>query len=466
MRSAAHHAHGLLRPALALALLGASVAAPACKREPAEAPEAGSAAASSAAMGTWDAWRDLTPLVEVAQSHAPKPTVAGLEAAAKLLRKGQIRAADRALAELADSEGRHWIAAARGDLGAFYFTTCIRGVAWRLPENATSSGAREVDFDEGTPIDSADLAIEPLLVALDAAVDAKVPALTTQARIARARVTAYVARCAPNREVAEMGEAVFKGDLALLAAEGHLTPDLAYLWGGVQLSEFSGAAAKPFLLQAREAGFDDPALPYLLADIALEQRDLDRAEAYADEALAAMKKAGDTSQEAQAHFIRGEIARARKAAKDARAAYDRALDVDPEHVPSLLGLISLDLEGDGELAAAATLAARLPILQAKAPLDAETAEREAARLENLVIMISEPALASVIRTALIEGIDDDPDVLRRGLRYYFIATLDIRLGEIQSAKGHALLARDDLEESEVEPPVDVEDLLANLSGIE
>ncbi|MCA9661996.1 MAG: tetratricopeptide repeat protein, partial [Myxococcales bacterium] len=289
---------------------------------------------------------------------------------------------------------------------------------------------------------------------------------TTQARIARARVTAYVARCAPNREVAEMGEAVFKGDLALLAAEGHLTPDLAYLWGGVQLSEFSGAAAKPFLLQAREAGFDDPALPYLLAVIALEQRDLDKAEAYADEALAAMKRVGDTSQEAQAHFVRGEIARARKAPKDARIAYDRALDVDPEHVPSLLGLIGLDLEGDGELAAAATLAARMPILQAKGPLDAEAAAREAARLENLVIMISEPALASVIRTALLEGIDDDADALRRGLRYYFVATLDIRLAEFQSAKGHALLARDDLMESEVEPPVDVEDLLSNLSGIE
>ncbi|MEZ4384734.1 MAG: tetratricopeptide repeat protein [Nannocystaceae bacterium] len=467
MRSAAHPVHGLLRPALALVLAGASVSAAGCKRgEATQAPEAGSAAASSAAMGTWDAWRDLSPLIEVAQTHAPKATVAGLETAAKLLRKGQIRAADRALAELSDSEGRHWIATARGDLGAFYFTTCIRGLAWRLPESATSGGAREVDFDEGTPIESSDLAIEPLLVGLDAAVDAQIPALTTQARIARARVTAYVARCAPNRDVAEMGEAVFKGDLALLAAEGHLTPDLAYLWGGVQLSAFSGAAAKPFLLQAREAGFDDPALPYLLAVIALEQRDLDKAEAYADEALAAMKKVGDTSQEAQAHFIRGEIARARKTPKDARAAYDRALDVDPDHVPALLGLVNLDLEGDGELAAAATLAARLPILKAKTPLAAEAAEDAAARLENLVIMISEPALASVIRTALLEGIDDDPDALRRGLRYYFIATLDIRLSEVQSAKGHALLARDEFMESEVEPPVDVEELLVNLAGVE
>jgi len=417
-------------------------------------------------MGTWDQWRDLTPLLEVAQSHATAPTIAALDAASKLLRKGQVRAADRALAELADSEGRHWIATARASLGALYFTRCIRGVAWRLPETAQASNTREVDFDEGTPIESTDLAVEPLLIALDAAAEARIPALTTQAHIARARVTAYVSRCAPNPDVARMGEAVFKSDIALLAAEGHLTPDLAYLWGGVQLSEFSGAAAKPFLLQSREAGYDDPALPYLLAVIALEQRDLDLADSYANEAIESLTKTGDRGQTAQAHFIRGEIAAARKTPKQARSAYKKALSIDPDLPAALLGLIRLDLEGDGELAAAATLGAALPVLQVKTPLNAETADLEASRLEALVIMISEPALASVIRSALLEAIDDDDDPIRRGLRNYFAATLDIRLGEFQSAKGHALLARDDFAESEVEAPVDIVDLMDNLGAVD
>ncbi len=460
----AHRPLASLAITIAIALSAGSSAG--CKKGAAAPPEAGSAAASAASMGTWDQWRDLSPLVEVAETHATKPTNEALAAASKLLRKGQVRAADKALAELADSEGRHWIATARANLSAFYFTTCIRGIAWRLPDTIQASSAREVDFDEGTPITSQDIAIEPLLVALDAAAEARIPALTTQARIARARVTAYVSRCAPNPDVAQMGEAVFKSDIALLAAEGHLTPDLAYLWGGVQLSEFSGAAAKPFLLQAREAGYDDPALPYLLAVVALEQRDLDGADTYASEAIASLKKSGDPSQEAQAHFIRGEIATARKAPKDARAAYKSALAIDPNQAPALLGLVRLDLEGDGELAAVTTLAANLPLLQRKAPLDSESAAAEAASLEGLVIMIDEPALASVIRSALLEEVDTDPDPLRRGLRNYFAATLDIRLGEVQSAKGHALLARDDFAESELEVPVDIVDLIDNLGGLD
>ncbi len=453
--------------ALLLALpLGLALVA--CKKnEPAKSPEAGSAAAS-AAMGSWQEWQDLSPLVEIAETHAPAPTVAALVAASKLLRQGQIRAADRTLAELADSEGRHWIASARADLGAFYFSTCIRGVAWRLPETLQEGGStsREVDFDEGTAIASSDLAIEPLLVALDAAVESQIPALTTQARIARTRVTAYVSRCAPNPEVAQMGEAVFKSDIAVLAAEGHLPPDLAYLWGGVQLSEFSGGAAKPFLLQAREAGFDDPALPYLLAVIALEQRDLDRADAYANEAIASLSKSGNTIQEAQAHFIRGEIASARKTPKQARQAYSRALSINPELAAALLGLIRLDLEAEAELQATTTVSKYLPILTGKTTLNAETADLEADRLEALVIMISEPAIASVLRSALLEEIDNEADPLRRGLRNYFSATLDIRLGEFQSAKGHALLARDDFSESEVAPPVDIADLLDNLGALD
>ncbi|HFE46501.1 MAG TPA: hypothetical protein ENJ18_13575 [Nannocystis exedens] len=453
--------------ALALPLCLALVACTKKSGPQSAPPEAGSAAAS-AAMGTWQEWRDLSPLVEIAETHAPAPTVTALVAASKLLRQGQIQAADRTLAELADSEGRHWIASARADLGAFYFSTCIRGVAWRLPKTLQESGSssREVDFDEGTAIVSSDLAIEPLLVALDAAVDSQIPALVTQARIARTRVTAYVSRCAPNQEVAQMGEAVFKSDIAVLAAEGHLPPDLAYLWGGVQLSEFSGGAAKPFLLQAREAGFDDPALPYMLAVIALEQRDLDRADAYANEAISSLDKSGNRVQEAQAYFIRGEIASARKTPKQARQAYRQALAINPELATALLGLIRLDLEADAELQATATVGENLPILTGKAPLTAETADLEADRLEALVIMISEPAIASVIRSALLAEIDNETDPQRRGLRNYFSATLDIRLGEFQSAKGHALLARDDFAESEFAPPVDIADLLSNLGALD
>lgn len=454
------------RPSAVLALCAALLAG-GCKRGASEPPVAGSAAASAAAMGTWDEWRDLTPLVEAARTHASKPTIAGLERARALLREGKVRAADRALAELADSDGRDWIAAARGDLAALYFTVCLRGIAWRLPETIAAANRRSVDFDEGVAIEPGDVSIEPLLTGLDGAAESRVPALATQGRIARARVTAFVGRCAPNEDVAQLAQAIYKSDLAQLAAEGHLTPDLAYHWGGVQLGEYSGAAARPFLLQAREAGFDDPALAYLLAVIALEQRELEQADTYASEALAAFKKLGDPVQEAQTRFVLGEIARTRKDTRAALAAYEAALKSDPEHTAALLGLARVHLEDDGEIAATRALGAHLRGLLGQGPLTAERAKEAAGTLESMVILIAEPTIASACRAALLQDIDSEPDPLRRGLRYYFAATLDIRLAEFQSAKGHAILARDEIAESGVdEAPVDVEDLLRNLDGLD
>lgn len=454
------------RPRAAVLALCAALLAGGCKRGASEPPVAGSAAASAAAMGTWPEWRDLTPLVEAARAHATKPTIAALERARGLLREGKARAADRALAELADSDGRHWIATARADLASLYFTVCLRGIAWRLPETIEAHNRRSVDFDEGVKIEPGDVAIEALLTALDGAVDSQVPALSTQGRIARARTTAYVGRCAPNDDVAQLAQAIFKSDLAQLAAEGHLTPDLAYLWGGVQLGEYSGAAARPFLLQAREAGFDDPAVPYMLAVIALEQRELEQAEKYAKEAITAFTALKDPVQEAQAHFVVGEIARARKDGKAALGGYEAALKRDPEHTAALLGLVRVHLEEDGEIAATRALSARLRGILGEGELGADKAKAAADTLESMVILIAEPPIASACRAALLQDIDGEPDALRRGLRYYFAATLDIRLAEFQSAKGHAVLARDEIAESGAEAPVDVEDLLRNLDGID
>jgi hypothetical protein len=64
-------------------LLGAlALSAAACRRSEVPAGAAGSATA----MGDWGSWQDLTPLVEVARSHAGKGTVAVLEEASALLR--------------------------------------------------------------------------------------------------------------------------------------------------------------------------------------------------------------------------------------------------------------------------------------------------------------------------------------------------------------------------------------------
>jgi tetratricopeptide (TPR) repeat protein len=449
---------------LALALIGLIGLTPACKGKSSRPPEAGAGAAT--AMGNWAQWRDLSPLLDVARTHAPKPTITAIERARDHLRAGKPLAAERALAQLADSEGRDWIAAARGDLAALYFSTCIRGVAWRIPESVEAVQGRTIDFTEGAKVAPTDLAIEPLLVALDQAVEAKVPALALHARIARARVTAYVSRCAPNEQVARLAQGMVKGDLAQLAAEGHLTPDLAYLWGGIQLTEYSASAARPFLLQAREAGFDDPALLYLLAVVALEQRALEQADAYAREALAAYKSQKDPDQEAQTAFLQGEIASARADKAAARRAYEAALARVPAHSAALLALARLLLDTEGEPAAVTAIAAHLGAILGAGPLSPEAARKASEELESLVILISEPPVALLCRGALLDGVDSEPEPLRRGLRYFYAATLDIRLGEFQAARGHAILARDELAEAPGDPPVDIGELLRNLDALQ
>jgi hypothetical protein len=126
---------------------------------------AGRSAARRAAevpMGSWPAWQDLSPLIEVAQAHVDEPTQALLEQARALLRESKAHSADQVLAAASSSAGRHWIAVARADLASIHFTTCIRGVAWRLPDTP-GPHQRSIDYDPATKVGPGDLSVEALL---------------------------------------------------------------------------------------------------------------------------------------------------------------------------------------------------------------------------------------------------------------------------------------------------------------
>ena len=429
-------------------------------------PEAGSAQ-DSAAMGTWSAWLDLAPLLEVARSHAPPGTVTALEQASKLLRSGKARSADRTLSLLADSDGRHWISVARADLAALYFTRCIRGVVWRLEDlSAKSAPTRKSDFSEDTKIEPGDVSVEALLTNLDSAVNAKEPALVVQARIARARVTAYASRCAANDDVAQMSEGILKADLATLAAEGHLTPDLAYLWAGVQMADYSGAAAKPFLLLAREGGYDDPSVVYMLGVIALEQRDLERADAYAIESAAIYAKLGDKEQQAQSLFLRGEVARVRKDPVVARKHYEAAQKLSPGYPAAVLGVARLVLTSEGASRAIGYLQQALPQIVLTGPLQGERVMAAASNLEAIAMLATESEVAALCRDAMLAEVELEPDLIRRGLRYFTAASLEARLGEYNHARAHALLARDEFAGApDIAVPVDVAAFLERIDAV-
>lgn len=418
-------------------------------------------------MGSWQEWLTLTPLVDAARGHADAATIAALERASKLLRDRKARSADDILAPLADSAGRHWITVARADLAALYFTVCIRGVAWRIVDlDPKAPPSRSSDYSEDTKLGPGDIAVEAMLTNLDAALAANGPFLQTQARIARARVTAYVARCPANKEVADMAQGLLKSDLATLAAENHLTPDLSFLWAGVQMAEYSGAAAKPFLLLAREGGYDEPTIATMLAVIALEQREYASADKHAAEAEAVYKKLGDVTQQAQAVFLRGEVARGKGDAKAAHAFYEAARKLDPAHLPSLLGLARIVLKADGQNAAIRLLQSAFPAILLDGPLVTTKLEGALDNLEAFVTLPQESELIGVCRDALLADIEAEKDLMRRGLRYFFAATLDARLGEYDHARSHAILARDEFESANLPPPIDIDAFLDRLERVQ
>jgi tetratricopeptide (TPR) repeat protein len=438
----------------------------ACASRGTKPPAAGEATDDGAAMGSWTAWRSLEPLVELAESHVDAATLAALREAQRLLASGKAAAADARLAREADGAGRHWIAAARGDLAALHFRTCIRGVAWRLEDDAGSPRAvdRAIDMDEGTALRPGDVSVEATLEALDAAVATSDATLVTQARIARARVAAFVQQCPANDEVRDMSGAVLEADLATLAAEGHLTPDLAYLWAGVQMNRFSGAAARPFLQQAKGGGFDHPSVDFLLAVIALEQRELAGAEALAASAASGFEALGDAQQIGQVALLQADIARARGDLPEARKRVRRALARNPDDPQAAIAMMTLIHAAEGEQAAVEWLARRIIELLGSGELTGEALEERGLRLEGLVLASSSepPFVQQLARDAMLAAIDEEGDPLRQGLRYLYAAVFEARLAEYQLARGHALLAKDAFAGLTEPPPVDVEAFLDQL----
>jgi hypothetical protein len=202
----------------------------------------------------------------------------------------------------------------------------------------------------------------------------------------------------------------------------------------------------------------------MLGVIALEGRDLELADEYAAKAIERYAALGDAEQEAQAHFLRGEVAAARDKPGAARTHYQAALKKMPTHVPSMLQIAAGLAETKGEAAATDSLHASLPrFWPTKGPLDAKTALEGAANFETIVVLTEAPHLSQLLRDALLQDIDSEKDPMRRGIRYFFAATLEVRLREYDIARGHGVLARDEFAETEIPPPIDVQAFLDRLA---
>jgi len=170
-------------------------------------------------------------------------------------------------------------------------------------------------------------------------------------------------------------------------------------------------------------------------------------------------------QEAQCWFIRGEVERERDQPKRARERYEHAMKLMPAHVAAMVGVAGLERERAGNEAAIGYLHAQLSNLVLEGELDEDRARTADANVQALVILTNEDLdLAEISRDALLLEIDAEPDPFRRGLRYYYAATLDVRLGDYTRARGHGAFARDELAESKLGELVDVARFLEHLDA--
>ncbi len=424
-------------------------------------------AASAGDEGTWQAWLVLGPVVEAARHHTSAPIAAGLAEASKLLAKGKVRAADARLARLASAGGDPWVLVARADLVAFYFTTCIKGVAFRLedtrPGTAPPVGARQRIDGEDARVRPGDVSVEALLSGVERTVASGIDELAVQGKMARARLTAYASACPANEQVRARAQAVMRADLAELAAAGRLAPDLAFMWAGLQMNEYSAAAARPFLHEAHRGGFDDPSLPLLLAIAERDAGDPKAARAWAEKARARFAAAGDRAMEAEAEFLLGTIAQGWGRPSAAAVHFRRALELDPYHVQAVLSQATLVLRTDGEAEAVAYLARVVADRFAPVAWDEPTRRAVVDFGEGLVLAAGdEPALVQALRDAFLLDVDAAEDPASRGARYFFASTLDARLAEYERARGHALLARQELAESDVDLDLSVDEVIESL----
>ncbi len=82
------------------------------------------------------------------------------------------------------------------------------------------------------------------------------------------------------------------------------------------------------------------------------------------------------------------------------------------------------------------------------------------------MLATESEIAALCRDAMLAEVELEPDLVRRGLRYFIAATLDARLGEYTHARAHALLARDEFVAApDVPVPVDVAAFLERLDAV-
>lgn len=328
-----------------------------------------------------------------------------------------------------DAQGKPWADVLAGQLAGLHTQAC--------------EGGQWLYFGDPKKPSAPRVSMLSVLDKLDALRDSNDKTLATQAKVASIRVMVIARDCPGARTVQERAQTELPALLEDLFHSQALTPppDLAYYWALQQLEKEEWAKARQWLVFANAQGMKDPRLTLALAQVDYGAKAYDRALQQAVAGAKAIPK--DFRQAiAEAWTLAAKSAWALGNTKLATQHRERALKAEAAHPGAwALGVRMLSAHDEScESTLPVQLARLWKLSWAKEPtlfwlLDDMLATLDAEAPEAL------PCLAR----ALVWDIDQEQDPALRGIRYFYAATLDTRLGDFERALGRALLARSEFE---------------------
>lgn len=301
-----------------------------------------------------------------------------------------------------------------------------------------------------------------LLDKLDPLRDSPDKSLATQAKTAATRVMVIARDCPGAASVQERAKTELPALLAELAdtQAAALPPDLAYLWATIHLEKEQWSKARHWLKVAADQGLHDPRITLAQAQAHYGQGHYEQARAQAIAGAKAIPK--DFARPiADAWALAAKSSWALGKTKLASKELDKSFEADPAHPGAWALLVAMQSAHDE--ACTSSLPARLEPLW-KLPWGSPPTLFWL--LDDMLVTLDAQGLAplSCLATALIWDIDQEQDAALRGIRYFYAATLDTRLGELESALGRALLARTEFESAgSPKHPLPVQALIDALS---
>lgn len=368
--------------------------------------------------------------VQLAKSRVSKKNATHFDRFEREVQAGRYAPALIALQSASqDPLAKAWAQVLRGQLAGLHTQACLNGQWLR--------------FAPYHPKDTTQVSMITLLDELSKLSGHTDPVLANQAQIAQVRIMAIAQDCPGSRSVQERARTRLPVVLGTLAdAQGpSLPPDLAYLRATLALEQEQWGDTRRWLAVARNQGLDDPRTTLALAQSWFGQRNWARAQSLATQSAKAMPKTVEPLR-AAAWTLAARAAWAQGHATHAKALLKQARLAQPHHADALA--LVLRMHASTPLSCQGPLAKEIGQiwnLSWSAPPELFwTFDELLSRLDQ-----PDPDPLGCLAAFLIWNVDEEPDPALRAIRYYYAATLDARLGDPESALGHALLARSEFE---------------------